>query len=105
MFLPQEASVYNFCLLKHHQTNRAMEIFIPGFNEEVASLTYEDTFKPKWSYEVFLAKVVIGIDLLKKKQYNLVEQAWGYHELAELESIRAALEYNQNLMLSHLRSN
>ena len=82
-----------------------METYIAGFNEEIANLTYECTFKPKWTYEVFLAKVVIGIDLLKKRHYDLVEEARGYYELGDLESIRAALEYNQNLMISYLKSN
>ena len=82
-----------------------MQTFIPGFNEEIANMTYECTFKPKWTYEVFLAKVVIGIDLLKRRHYSLAEEARGYHELGDLESIRAALEYNQNLMVSYLRAN
>jgi hypothetical protein len=82
-----------------------MEMFIHGFNEEIANLTYECSFKPKWSYEVFLAKVIIGIDLLKKGGFELVEEARGYYELGDLESIRAALEYNQNLMISYLKAN
>jgi hypothetical protein len=72
-------------------------------NDALTAAVYESSYKEQYSYEVFLEKLNFGFELLEKNKDIHDKKKRRSFELAELEAIKFALEYNQAKLIKLLK--